>query len=67
MLTTFPSVHVNFSSSGRVGLMPVLHVACKDNKTRAVVTKTILRLVRHARICITTDSYTHSTGGKNPA
>ena len=26
MLTTLPSVHVNFSSSGRVGLVPGLYV-----------------------------------------
>ena len=67
MLSTFPSVHVNFSSSGRVGLVPGLHVACKDDKTRAVVTKIILRLVAKACKNITTDSYTHSTGGKDLA
>ena len=67
MLSTFPSVYVNFSSSGRVGLVPGLHVACKDYKTRAVVTKIILRLVAKACKNITTDSYTHSAGGKNLA
>ena len=58
---------LSFSSSGRVGLLPGLHVACKDDKTRAVVTKIILRLVAKACKNITTDSYTHSTGGKNLA
>ena len=33
MFTTLSSVHVNFSSSGKVGLVPGVHVACKDNKT----------------------------------
>ena len=28
MLTTLPSVHVNLSSSGRVGLASGLHVVC---------------------------------------
>ena len=27
-LTTLPSVHLNFSSSGRVGLVPGLYVVC---------------------------------------
>ena len=30
MLTTLPSVHVNFSSSGRVGLVPGMYVVCEE-------------------------------------
>ena len=30
MLTTLPSVHVNFSSSGRVGLVPGMYVLCGE-------------------------------------
>ena len=35
MFTTLPSVHVNLSSSGRVGLVPGLHAVCKDSTTQA--------------------------------
>ena len=33
MLTTLLSVHVNLSSSGRVGMVPGLQVVCKNSKT----------------------------------
>ena len=32
MLITLPLVHVNFNSSGSVGLVPGLHVVCKRAK-----------------------------------
>ena len=47
MLITLPSVHVNFNSSGRVGLVPVLHVVCKDSTTHAAVMGIIVRLVNY--------------------
>ena len=34
MLITLPSVHVNFSSSSRVGLVPGLHVMYYSNTVR---------------------------------
>ena len=34
MFTTLSSVHVNFSSSGRVALVPGLHVLCKNSETQ---------------------------------
>ena len=34
MFTTLWSVHVNFSSSGRVGLVPGVHMVCKDSETQ---------------------------------
>ena len=37
MFITLLSVHVNFSSSGRVGVVPGVHVVCKDSKTHAMV------------------------------
>ena len=75
MFTTLLSVHVNFSSSGRVGLVPGVHGVCKDNTTHAVVTRIIVRVVNLLKLsmqeCRTTyvynDSYTHSAGKINHA
>ena len=32
MLITFPSIHVNLSSSGRVGVVPGVHVVCETQR-----------------------------------
>ena len=35
IFTTLPSAHVNLSSSGSVGSVPVLHVVCKTAETHS--------------------------------
>jgi len=42
MLTIIPSVHVNFSSSGRGGLMPGMYVKCGEVGNYMCPSNTIL-------------------------